>query len=150
MGHPGDDAYLDAVADARAQGIIVTSQNTALPALESLYRASGFGYVGAELYPAGYALGAESVARFDLQPGDKAFVWGLLAQAGRGQRTQGVIDALEDAGLEVVYLEISAAANTDPAAGVPDFVNMLSMHPDTRLVVTDHGAADGGHGDLSF
>jgi simple sugar transport system substrate-binding protein len=139
MGHPGDDAYLDAVADARAQGIIVTSQNTELPALESLYRARGFGYVGAELYPAGYALGAESVARFDLQVGDKAFVWGLLAQAGRGQRTQGVIDALEDAGLEVVYLEISAAANADPAAGVPDFVNMLSMNPDTRLVVADHG-----------
>jgi simple sugar transport system substrate-binding protein len=140
MGHPGDDAYLDAVADARAQGIIVTSQNTALPSLEDLYRASGFGYVGAELYPAGYALGRESVRRFDLQTGDKALVWGLLAQAGRRQRTQGVIDALEDAGLEVVYLEIDDATNADVTAGTSAFASLVAENMDSQLVIIDHGA----------
>jgi simple sugar transport system substrate-binding protein len=140
MGHPGDDAFQSVVEDAREQGIIVTSQNTTLPNLEAKYSASGFGYVGAELYSAGYALGTEAVNRFGLQAGDKAMVWGLLAQAGRGQRTQGVIDALEDAGLVVDYLEIDDAANADASAGTPTFVGYVSANPDVKLVVTDHGA----------
>ena len=94
MGHPGDDAFEAVVSDARAQGIIVTSQNTTLPRLEAEYKTSGFGYVGAELYTAGYNLGAEAVKRFGLGEGDKAMVWGLLAQAGRGERTRGVIEAM--------------------------------------------------------
>ena len=32
MGHPGDDAFSPLIDDAEAQGIIVTSQNTELPA----------------------------------------------------------------------------------------------------------------------
>ena len=63
MGHHGDDAVSAVVADAEAQGIIVTGQNTTLPTLEAQYKTSGFGYVGAERYSAGYALGPrQSVA----------------------------------------------------------------------------------------
>jgi simple sugar transport system substrate-binding protein len=140
MGHPGDDAFQAVVEDARDEGIIVTSQNTTLPVLEAKYSSTGFGYVGAELYSAGYALGAESVARFGLGAGDRAMVWGLLAQAGRGQRTQGVIDALEEAGVTVDYLEIDDATNADASAGTPTFVGYVSANPDVKLVVTDHGA----------
>lgn len=140
MGHPGDDAFAPLVDDAEAQGIVVTSMNTQLAALQAKYSSAGFGYVGAILYDAGYALGSEFIARFDLGAGDKAFVWGLLAQAGRGERTQGVVDALEDAGMEVVYLEIDDATNADAAAGVPQFVGIMSANPDIKLVVTDHGA----------
>lgn len=140
MGHPGDDAYAPLVEEAVEQGIIVTSQNTTLPELESRYASDGFGYVGAELYDAGYSLGAEAVDRFDLQEGERAMVWGLLAQAGRGQRTQGVIDALEEAGMTVDYLEIDDATNAEAAAGIPTFVGYVSANPDVRLVVTDHGA----------
>lgn len=140
MGHPGDDAFRPLVEDAEAQGIIVTSMNTQLAGLQTQYSSAGFGYVGAILYDAGYALGAESVARFGLQSGDQAFVWGLLAQAGRGERTQGVVDALEAAGLEVIYQEIDDATNADAAAGVPVFVGVMSANPDIKLVVTDHGA----------
>lgn len=140
MGHPGDDAYAPLVEEAVAQGIIVTSQNTTLSELEARYASDGFGYVGAELYDAGYSLGAEAVNRFDLQEGERAMVWGLLAQAGRGQRTQGVIDALEEAGLTVDYLEIDDATNAEAAAGIPTFVGYVSANPDVRLVVTDHGA----------
>ena len=140
MGHPGDDAFRPLVEDAEAQGIIVTSMNTQLAGLQAQYSSAGFGYVGAILYDAGYALGAESVARFGLQSGDQAFVWGLLAQAGRGERTQGVVDALEAAGLEVIYQEIDDATNADAAAGVPVFVGVMSANPDIKLVVTDHGA----------
>jgi simple sugar transport system substrate-binding protein len=140
MGHPGDDAFQAVVDDARAEGIIVTSQNTTLPTLEAKYASGGFGYVGAELYSAGYALGAEAVNRFGLGDGDLAMVWGLLAQAGRGERTRGVIDALEEAGMTVDYLEIDDATNADASAGIPTFVGYVSANPDVKLVVTDHGA----------
>ena len=143
MGHPGDDAFQAVVDDARAEGIIVTSQNTTLPTLEAKYASSGFGYVGAELYSAGYALGAEAASRFGLGDGDRAMVWGLLAQAGRGERTRGVIDALEEAGMTVDYLEIDDATNADAAAGIPTFVGYVSANPDVKLVVTDHGALTG-------
>jgi simple sugar transport system substrate-binding protein len=143
MGHPGDDAFEAVVDDAVAQGIIVTSQNTTLPRLEEKYASGGFGYVGAELYSAGYALGAEAASRFGLGDGDKAMVWGLLAQAGRGERTKGVIDALEEAGLTVDYLEIDDATNADASAGIPTFVGYASANPDVKLVVTDHGALTG-------
>jgi simple sugar transport system substrate-binding protein len=143
MGHPGDDAFEAVVDDAEAQGIIVTSQNTTLPRLEEKYASQGFGYVGAELYSAGYALGAEAASGFGLGEGDKAMVWGLLAQAGRGERTRGVIDALEEAGLTVDYLEIDDATNADASAGIPTFVGYASANPDVKLVVTDHGALTG-------
>jgi simple sugar transport system substrate-binding protein len=140
MGHPGDDAFGPVVDDARDQGIIVTSQNTTLPTIEGQYSSTGFGYVGAELYSAGHALGSEAVQRFGLASGDRAMVWGLLAQAGRGERTQGVIDALEEAGLTVDYLEIDDATNADASNGTPTFVGYVSANPDVKLVVTDHGA----------
>jgi simple sugar transport system substrate-binding protein len=140
MGHPGDDAFGPLVDDAEKQGIIVTSQNTTLPKLEEKYKANGFGYVGAELYAAGHSLGAKAIEKFGLKEGDRAMVWGLLAQPGRGQRTKGVIDALEEAGLTVDYLEIDDSTNADASAGTPTFVGYVSAHPDVKLVVTDHGA----------
>ncbi|RPI34739.1 MAG: hypothetical protein EHM70_01890 [Chloroflexota bacterium] len=139
MGHPGDEAFGPLVDEAEAQGIIVTSMNTQLASLQGTYSSNGFGYVGAILYDAGWALGKESVARAGLQAGDKAFVWGLLAQAGRGERTRGVVEALEDSGLEVIYQEIDDATNADAAAGVPVFVGVMTANPDIKLVVTDHG-----------
>lgn len=143
MGHPGDDAFGPLVDEAEAQGIIVTSMNTTLPTLESKYASNGFGYVGAELYSAGWALGKEAVARSGLGDGDQAFVWGLLGQAGRGERTRGVVEALEDSGLEVIYQEIDDATNADAPAGTPVFVGIMSANPDIKLVVTDHGALTG-------
>ena len=140
MGHPGDDAFAPLVEDAEAQGIVVTSMNTQLATLQDQFASNGFGYVGAINYNAGYALGKEAIARSGLGDGDKAFVWGLLAQAGRGERTQGVIDALEEAGMEVVYEEIDDATNADAAAGVAVFVGVMSANPDIKMIVTDHGA----------
>ncbi len=143
MGHPGDEAFGPLVDEAESKGIVVTSMNTQLATLQAKYSSSGFGYVGAILYDAGWALGKESIVRAGLQSGDKAFVWGLLAQAGRGERTKGIIDALEDSGVEVIYLEIDDATNADAAAGVPVFVGLMSANPDIKLVVTDHGNLTG-------
>jgi simple sugar transport system substrate-binding protein len=139
MGHPGDEAFDALIDDAVSKGIIVTSQNTTLDKAEAKYAANGFGYVGAELYAAGHALGAEAVKRFNLKSGDRAMVWGLLSQPARGLRTKGVIDALKGAGLKVDYLEIDAATNKDAPAGAPTFAGYVSSHPDVKLVVTDHG-----------
>jgi simple sugar transport system substrate-binding protein len=139
MGHPGDDAFSPLIDEAQANGIIVTSQNTELPASFAKYQGNGFGYVGAVNYTAGYNLGKEAVRRFELGSGDRAMVWGLLSQPSRGERTQGVIDALEEAGVTVDYLEIDSATNADPAAGTPTFTGYVSANPDVKLVVTDHG-----------
>jgi simple sugar transport system substrate-binding protein len=67
----------------------------------------------------------------------------LLAQAGRGERTRGIVEALEDSGLEVIYQEIDDATNADAAAGIPVFVGVMSANPDIKLVVTDHGNLTG-------
>jgi simple sugar transport system substrate-binding protein len=139
MGHPGEDAFEVLIDEAFAQGVQVTSQNTTLDRIEAKYKGQGMGYVGQELYGSGYALGAEAVTRFGLGSGDRAMVWGLLSQPTRGLRTQGVKDALEEAGLVVDYIEIDSATNADPAAGSPTFAGYVSSHPDVKLVVTDHG-----------
>ena len=143
MGHPGDEAFDPLIDDAESQGIIVTSMNTQLPLAQGQYAPNGFGYVGAILYDAGYALGQEAVKRSGVQSGDKAFLWGLLSQAGRGERTRGVKDALEAAGLTVIYQEIDDATNADAAAGIPVFTGIMSANPDIKLMVTDHGNLTG-------
>jgi simple sugar transport system substrate-binding protein len=143
MGHPGDAAFDPLIDDAEKQGIIVTSMNTQLPTAQANYASKGFGYAGAVLYDAGYALGQEAVKRSGVKAGDKAFLWGLLAQAGRGERTKGVKDALEKAGLTVIYQEIDDATNKAPAAGVPIFTGIFSANPDIKLMVTDHGNLTG-------
>ncbi len=143
MGHPGDTAFDPLIDAAESQGIIVTSMNTQLPLAQAKYAPNGFGYVGAILYDAGYALGQEAVKRSGVKAGDKAFLWGLLSQAGRGQRTKGVKDALEKAGLKVIYQEIDPATNASAAAGIPVFTGIMSANPDIKLVVTDHGNLTG-------
>ena len=61
MGHPGDTAFDPLIDSAESQGIIVTSMNTQVPLAQAKYAANGFGYAGAILYNAGYALGQEAV-----------------------------------------------------------------------------------------
>jgi simple sugar transport system substrate-binding protein len=139
MGHPGDDAFGALVDEAESKGIIVTSQNTTLPTIEEKYKAMGFGYVGQELYASGYLLGKDAIKRTGFGEGDRAMVWGLLAEPTRGLRTQGVIDALEEAGMTVDYIEIDKATNADATAGTPIFTGYVSSNPDVKLVCTDHG-----------
>jgi len=143
MGHPGDTAFDPLIDEAEKQGIIVTSMNTQLPMAQANYSSNGFGYAGAILYDAGFALGTEAVKRSGVKAGDKAFLWGLLSQAGRGERTKGVKEALEKAGLTVIYQEIDDATNKSPAAGVPVFTGIFSANPDIKLMVTDHGNLTG-------
>ena len=135
MGHPGVAALKKWVDQAESKGIIVTSQNTELPALQKKYQSKGFGYVGENFYASGYLLGRSAVAQLHLKKGGRAMVWGFQ----QGLRTKGAIDALKKAGLKVDYIEINSATNADPTAGVPVFTAYVSAHPDVKLVVTDHG-----------
>ena len=139
MGHPGDDAFKPLVDDAIAQGIAVTVMNTELQETQAAYAPVGTGYVGATLYKAGNDLANEAVKRAGLVEGDKAFVWGLISEPGRGERTQGVVDGLEAAGVEVVYLDIDSATNADPVQGISTFTGMASANPDLKAAFFDHG-----------
>ena len=140
MGHPGVAAYAPLVDEAVSKGIIVTSQNTTLPAIEDKYTAQGFGYVGQELYPSGIMLAKGAALRANLKKGDRAMVWGLLGQETRGLRTKGCIDALEKIGVKVDYYEISDAVNSDASLGTPVVSSYIATHPDVKLIITDHGA----------
>lgn len=140
MGLPGEDALEDAINEARTKGIIVTSQNIILPGAEAKYKGEGFGYAGQEMYGAGYALGEEAIRRTGFGTGDRAMVWGFLSVPTLGQRTQGILDALEEAGMTVDYIEIDPATDADYyEEGPPIFVEYVSSHPDVKLVATDHG-----------
>jgi simple sugar transport system substrate-binding protein len=139
MGHPGDDAFKPLVDDAVANGIIVTVMNTELPATQAEHASQGTGYVGQVLYDAGHALALEAVKRGGLQAGDRALVWGLLAEPGRGERTRGIVEGLEESGLTVDYLEIDSDTNRDPALGVPAFTGYATSNPDVKAVFLDHG-----------
>ncbi len=140
MGHPGPDAFATLVDEAIAKGIIVTSQNTSLPPIEEKYKDKGFGYVGQELYASGLMLAKGAIKRANLRRGDRAMVWGLIAQPTRGLRSKGCVDALKEAGMTVDYIEISDAINTEAALGTPVFTGYVSKHPDVKLIITDHGA----------
>jgi simple sugar transport system substrate-binding protein len=140
MGHPGDIAFGPLVDEAIKKGIIVTSQNSGLPKLEGAYKDKGFGYVGQELYPSGAMLAKGAAKRANLKSGDRAMVWGLLGQEGRGQRTKGCVDALKELGVVVDYYEISDAINADVSQGSPVITSYIAAHPDVKLIIADHGA----------
>jgi simple sugar transport system substrate-binding protein len=140
MGHPGVAAYAPLVDEAVAKGIIVTSQNTTLPAIEEKYKAQGFGYVGQELYASGVMLAKGAAKRVGLQKGDRTMVWGLLGQETRGLRTKGCIEALKELGVTVDYIEISDGVNSDASLGTPIIASYIATHPDVKLLISDHGA----------
>jgi len=139
MGHPGEQALAPLVDQARKAGIIVTDANVDLPNIEAKYNADGFGYAGALQYSAGAGLGKAAFAACGLKSGDEVLLWGLLGQAGRGQRTKGIKDVLEQAGVKVDYLEISDAVNKDSAQGITVFTSFVAAHPRLKAVITDHG-----------
>tara|TARA_B110001454_G_scaffold88325_1_gene84553 strand:- start:5 stop:985 length:981 start_codon:yes stop_codon:yes gene_type:complete len=138
-GFPGDVAMRPIIEEAMSMGIAITTMNTPLPELEKTYKGDGFGYAGADLYTAGYNLGAKGVEVCGLSAGDKAFVWGLASMPNRGDRTKGALDALKDLGIEIVYQEIPDNVNSDASQGIPMYVATYAANPDIKMVITDHG-----------
>ncbi len=138
MGHPGNDAFADRVADAFARGIVVTSNNAPLSELLPLYQAQGFGYAGVDLYEGG-AITARAMLAAGLQPGDHALVYELFSSGDRGLSGKGMADTLEAAGVIVDRVEMSAEVDGNPPAAIPILVAYLQEHPETRAIGTQHG-----------
>ncbi len=139
MGHPGNEAFEDLVAEARGRGIVVTSGNAPLTKLFELHQMGGFGYAGVDLYTGGWITGKQMIAHGGLKAGDRALVYGLLKEGERGLSTKGIKEALEEGGLKVDYLEISPEVNADPTLVVPVLTAAIARHPDLKAIGTQHG-----------
>lgn len=138
MGHPGEAAFEALVDEAVAEGIIITSGNNPLPNLEAKYQTKGFGYAGADLYEGGYLTGQAMVAA-GLQAGDEALVYDIWHQEGRSRSSQGVFDALKDAGLTVEQLDVSNEVDMDASLAIPVLTAYIEAHPDLKAIGTQHG-----------
>ena len=138
MGHPGEDAFTPLVEDAESQGIIVTSGNNPLPTLESEYKTNGFGYAGADLYDGGHLTG-EAMVKAGLQAGDEAVIYDIWHNEGRALSSQGMYDALTEAGVVVDKLDVSNDVDGDASLGIPVLTGYIAAHPDLKAIGTQHG-----------
>lgn len=138
MGHPGNDAFADRVADAFARGIVVTSGNAPLSELLPMYQGQGFGYAGVDLYEGG-AITARAMIAAGLEPGDHALVYELFSSGDRGLSGRGMADTLEEAGIIVDRVEMSAEVDGNPPVVVPILVAYLQENPDIKAIGTQHG-----------
>jgi len=139
MGHPGAAAFASLVADAEKRGVVVTSGNSPLTQLKDQYVANGFGYAGVDLYEGGRLTALKMIEFGGLKKRDKALEYGLRAQAERGRSDQGLYDALQAAGLEVDYIEISPEVDHDSSLAVPILTAYIQKHPDLKAIGTQHG-----------
>jgi len=138
MGHPGEDAMAPLVEQAIELGIIVTSGNNPMPNIAAQYQTQGFGYAGADLYAGGYLTGQAMVAS-GLQAGDEALVYDIWHQEGRSRSSQGVYDALVDAGLTVEKLDVTNEVDSDVSLAFPILTAYIESHPNLRAIGTQHG-----------
>jgi len=139
MGHPGVESLRPLIDEAIAMGIIVTTQNVDLPPIEEEYKTKGLGYVGQDLYASGVLVTKACLERFNIEPPGRGMVWGWLHQPVRGLRSQGPMDTLEAAGLEVDYIQVSPEAAMDPFLQVPVIAAYILANPDLKVIIADGG-----------
>jgi simple sugar transport system substrate-binding protein len=133
MGHPGDAALMPLAEQADAAGIKIMYMNVDVPEIRARF---GSGYVGARLYDQGVALGAEALrlAGDRLQPGDKAIVMSRWESENRAQRELGLVDALTEAGIEVIKLQEAEGASADQMIQLPTLTAALLSNPEVKLI----------------
>ena len=133
MGHPGDDALMPIAAEADAAGIPVMYMNVDVPQVRARF---GSGYVGATLYQQGRSLGEETLrlAGDRLAAGDKAIVMSRWESENRAQRELGLVDALTEAGIEVIKLQEAEGASADQMLQLPTLTSTLLSNPETKLI----------------
>ena len=141
---PGDAAADDLIDKAFAQGTIVTTTNMPLPQAQAKYGSMGMGSVGGPNHAAGFALASEVVKRARLKAGDSAMVWGNKGKPSEfAQRSVGMIDGFEQAGVRVFYLEIDPAYGRGGGDAAGDLAAAIRAHPDLKAVVTDRRESPG-------
>jgi simple sugar transport system substrate-binding protein len=143
MGHAGDDAIMPLADKAKQAGIIMMYQNVDVPKVRAK---DGGGYIGANLYPQGEALGNEAIRTLGLKAGDTALVFGAWGQPGRYIREQATADALVKAGLKVITVAGNPAAASDPSLLLPNITGAFGKNPDIKLVVYGGGQTLGAAG----
>jgi len=143
MGHPGEDAMMPLVDEAVSAGIIVTSGNNPMPNIEAKYRDKGFGYAGADLYSGGHLTGEAMVSAGGLKAGDEALVYDIWHQEGRSLSSQGVFDALTEAGLVVDKLDVSQEVDSEASLAIPILTAYMEAHPNLKAIGTQHGQITG-------
>ncbi|MCL4249123.1 MAG: substrate-binding domain-containing protein [Anaerolineae bacterium] len=143
MGHPGEEAMMPLVEEAVNAGIIVTSGNNPMPNIQARFRDQGFGYAGADLYAGGHLTGEAMVAAGGLQPGDEALVYDIWHQELRSRSSQGVFDALTEAGLVVEQLDVSQEVDSEASLAIPILTAYMEAHPNLKAIGTQHGQITG-------
>ncbi len=138
MGHPGEAAMGPLVDQAIGMGIVVTSGNNPLSNIEKKYQPNGFGYAGADLHAGGYLTGLAMVAA-GLKAGDEALVYDIWHQEGRSVSSQGVFDALTEAGLKVEKLDMTDDVDKDASLAIPVLTAYIAAHPNLKAIGTQHG-----------
>ena len=136
MGHPGDAALMPLAEEAAAAGIVMMYQNVDVPEVRARF---GGGYVGAQLAPQGYALGAEAIRQYGFGAGDTAIVFIPIGQPGRDLREGATAQALRDAGMDVVVLDAAPEYASDPNLALPPLTAAVLNNPNTRLIVYPGG-----------
>ena len=137
MGHPGNSAIMPLAEEAAAAGILMEYQNVDVPEVRAKF---GGGYVGANLQPQGRALGAEAVRLFKLGKGDKAIMVANWTQEERVLRELGTVEALEEAGVEVIRLSSNTEMAGDPNLAIPLITAGLIANPEVKLIAYPGGA----------
>lgn len=131
MGHPGDDAIMAIAEEAHNAGILMMYQNVDVPEVRAAF---GGGYVGANLYPQGRALGEEAIRQFGLQSGETAIIIGPFADPNRGLRERGTADVFEELGMKVVRIESTPEWASDPNLAIPVISAAILDNPEVRLI----------------
>ena len=107
MGHSGTDAMRKFLDQAKADGVIVVTNNTQLPG-------TGLSYFGLDNYAAGELLGERMVAA-GLKKGDKAVVYGEFTNISHGDISRGTMEQFDKAGVTYDKLQWSNEAVLDPS-----------------------------------
>ncbi len=136
MGHPGDEALMPLAEQAAEAGILMMYQNVDVPEVRKTF---GGGYVGANLTPQGYALGAEAIRQYGFGEGDRALVYGAWDQPGRYFREEGTAQAFEDVGMVVERVTARPEWSTDPNLMIPSLTASILDNPETKVVVYPGG-----------
>ena len=136
LGYPGERAVSPLINEARRKGIVVTSHNVDLPGLEEQWKTEGFGYVGQELRQSGRRLAAEAVRKTRADGDTVIVVIGIPGVPGRGERTLGIIDDLENEGLEYRLYDFTEEL-PDSAAMQRKMEDVLSQSRLWDLVLVD-------------
>lgn len=140
MGHPGYDALAPLFAEAAKDGIKVTLANVDIPQLREKYWFTG--YVGQDLYQAGYTLAEAALKKFPdrLKAGARVAIFsGDWSHPARALRARGVEDAFKKAGLIVDRVAHPSSVYGNPAEGLNYVSGYLAKHPDVACLVFDGG-----------